>query len=243
MSMYMPGQFIKDIIERTNKNTNIIDWSVQNNSVNVKCEMGFEVTQRIGSFLGTLVFPLEKYKLLTELNNINDKKDKEAKKLYQKCLREFECKDSLLYECVMQILDIIKKSNENKRFYYAYTDIENSKNDFAKVMCFIKHLRNSISHCGNNGIMFFPISNCCEGKEITDIIFHDKYNENQQFCMQINIKEELDELRRSISMLFICIEEIDVAGKEEKANDDYLEEVKGLQELFNDENQEKNKWK
>jgi hypothetical protein len=61
--------------------------------------------------------------------------------------------------------------------------------------------------------------------------------------MQINIKEELDKLRKSISMLFIRIEEIDVAGKEKKANSDYLEEVKKLQELFNDENQEKNKWK
>ena len=150
----------------------------------------YEITQLINSLLGLIVLPYEA--------NKNDCKNN----------------DSLLKEAApdayYSIRDLIVKCNDEKRLYDSY-------NSTTEVGHFIMHIRNAISHSGDDGILFSPV---LEQEQITDVYFYDRFYDRQQrvlkeFCVKISVGE-LRDLVRNIYDLFCRFENKDNNASEKQ---------------------------
>ena len=81
-----------------------------------------------------------------------------------------------------EILEIIKELKDKNKYY-------NSYNDYHEESDFIRYMRNSLAHSGNQGIHFLQ---CQEGHKITSVIFYDNdkdYGETSEFCVELTIEE------------------------------------------------------
>ena len=180
MSGYNMECFIADFAERTKVNFIHID-SFANTPIFSGEELDwdkevisnnngvFEVTQLINSFLGLIVLPNEKFKKWDEKKNEN--------------MRKIEKK----------IWDMLRVCSKEHRYFNSYPD-----NNNAKIMEFINHLRNAVSHSGKLGLHFYPIVEGGDNK-ITHVIFYDsdyyikkRYkneSEAREFCLKLTVKE------------------------------------------------------
>lgn len=168
----------------------------------------YEVTQLINSFLGLVVLPNEKYK-----------------KWEKKKSTEMKATENQIWK----LLEICEGEN---RYYNSFRDRQSKK-----IMSFIGHLRNAISHSGNLGIHFYPLE---EGGDnsVTHILFYDsdysilkkrKGQENSkkpsEFCLKLTITE-ISMLVNHISNLYRLVE------KESGKNKGYEIAEKKMEELL-----------
>ena len=162
----------------------------------------YEVTQLINSLFGLLIVPNEKYKY---------KKNGQGKK-------EYYLKRTEAYTA---IADMICDVREDKRFYSSY-------DDKYEVSDFIRHMRNSLAHSGNQGLHFLP---CEEGKEITSVIFYDnneEVGEIREFCVELTVSE-ISDLAVEIANMYSEIESYEDADEKRKL---YVEEISKCRKLF-----------
>ena len=222
MSNYRNSDFLNDFTTRTKENLTVIDylWRAKEKSLSLDLKNKledtvlnanvYEVTLRINSFFGFIILPFEKY-------NFDFKRGRKTKL----CIRCFN--DDKISIWVKKIKNILLKCLNEGRFYCNYNDMKKTvaQYDFEHVIKIIRHLRNSIAHGGNKGIMFYPLGSDYEkgsDVQIEDIIFHDKHEhkdgylkgKTEQFCIKLNVVNELDEMWDAIVNLFIRIEEIDI---------------------------------
>lgn len=220
MSNYRNSDFLNDFTTRTKANLKVIDNLLKaktsseekRNKLNeevLNAEI-YEVTQRINSFFGFVILPFEKY-------NFKFEKDKDGRyedPLCRKCIVD----KAGVGIYVQKLKDIFVNCAENQRFYCNYDDMSKPvrEYDFEHVIKIIKHLRNSIAHGGNEGVMFHPLNSGFGSNvdvQIEEIIFHDKYThkgKKQEFCIKLYVENELDDLWEAIVGLFIRIEFLDI---------------------------------
>ena len=163
----------------------------------------YEVTQLINSLFGLLIVPNEKYKYKRNGQGVTES--------YLQKTEEYE-----------EILEIINELKSKKRHFSSYKD------DY-EVSDFIRHMRNSLAHSGNQGIHFLP---CQEGQEITSVIFYDNKTEHgviSEFCVELTI-QEIRDLSQSISDMYSKIEETDEDNIEKRKV--YLKEIDYCRELM-----------
>ena len=253
MSNYRNSDFLNDFTTRTKANLKVIDNLLkaktsseeERNKLNeevLNAEI-YEVTQRINSFFGFVILPFEKY-------NFNFSKYKSGEyrnKLCQKCIED----KAGVGKWIQRLKDIFVNCAENQRFYCNYDDMTKPvrEYDFEHVVKTIKHLRNSIAHGGNQGVMFYPLGSDYEkgtDVQIKEIIFHDTNTydgKEQEFCIklyigneldvenELDVGNELDDLWEAIVNLFIRIELLDINLKGRlKAEEDSEKTIKRLNE-------------
>lgn len=240
MSNYRNSDFLNDFTTRTKENLRVIDnllylkksddlkWKNKLIDRVLNSEI-YEVTQRINSFFGFVILPFEKY-------NFNFSKYKSGEyrnKLCQKCIED----KAGVGKWIQRLKDIFNACAEDQRFYCNYDDMTKSvrEYDFEHVVKTIKHLRNSIAHGGNQGVMFYPLGSDYEkgtDVQIKEIIFHDTNTyegKEQEFCIKLYVGNELDDLWEAIVGLFIRIEFLDISLKgmfeSEKSSMDTIEKL------------------
>ena len=140
----------------------------------------YEVTQLINSLLGLIILPVEEYK------NRTMRPQKEHTELYEKTKNN--------------IKDIMSSCELDSRYRCTYRN----KDD---PMSFIKHIKNALSHAGQEGLHFFPLSD--EGENVTGMVFYDYLkNDNDgyaEFCVKLYINE-LRELAKYTTTLYSTLE-------------------------------------
>jgi hypothetical protein len=166
----------------------------------------YEVTQVINSLLGLIVIPYEASKDLNEQT------------IESIAPSDYSAINSLIELCIKE-----------KRLYSDYKEKTSVRN-------FIKHIRNSVSHGGNEGIHFYPIS---EGIQISNIIFYDTYvkknNQSElppkkyQFCVNIKI-DELRTLINNISNIYCSFDKRD--QNVVKKQNEYKKRIDELESLM-----------
>lgn len=151
-------------------------------SGNIEGDKLYEVTQLINSLMGIAVLPYEMhkeyFKPVDEDKCAGENKGKKLKEI-QASIRDTEPYKNLG--------KYIKELYENKKWYSKYeTDLKNGAlNESEYVFSFLKHLRNSTCHSGDNAMSILPLS---EGLVIEEILFYDHYKD-QEFAMRLSIKE------------------------------------------------------
>ncbi len=167
MSGYNYRTFISDYGERTIDNQRIIDTlKEQDRKAGLTEEelnnKHHEVTQLINSLFGLLIVPYEKYKFNPDNPNDVDSMGEEDLKR----TKEY-------YKIAKMVISLEKKG----RLFNGYKDR-------FLVSSFIRHLRNSLAHSGNEGLQFMPIE---KQKAIKTVLFHDKDNSGQEFCVELSV--------------------------------------------------------
>ena len=165
----------------------------------------YEVTQLINSFLGLVVLPNEKFKKWEK------KKSPEMKDVEQK------------------IWDLLKTCEDDNRYFNSFKD-KNAK----KIMEFIDHIRNSVSHSGKMGLHFYPVVEGGVGK-ITHIIFYDSdygilknrsteeaHKKAKEFCLKLTV-EEACKLAFYIADLYCLVEKSPGKNKKYESTIDKLD--------------------
>ena len=185
MSGYNMKCFATDFADRTKTNYEIVKKSRDNH---------YEVTQLINSLLGLIVIPTEAFYDEIIADIISKSKKVEMFRKYNDQIKKID--------------NIICESIENKKYYNDYSEEENA-------ITVIKHIRNSIAHGGNEGLMFYPINEMESGEnKIKSIIFYDnnkyisKFNNvehSYEFYIELTIGQ-LKKLVVSISNLFEEVE-------------------------------------
>lgn len=167
----------------------------------------YEVTQLINSLFGLLIVPNEKYKY---------RKNGQG-------LKENMLKKTTEYNSILQTINTLKNTQK----------LYNNYNEAHEVSAFIKHLRNSLAHSGNEGIHFLP---CEEGQEITSIIFYDTDKDMIQngtnyheFCVELQI-EEIEKLAIDISSMYSRINDSIDSAEENKQM--YVNDILKYRELL-----------
>lgn len=154
----------------------------------------YEVTQLINSLLGLVVIPSEAY--FRRAGGIENKK---------LCREEIKKIDSIVAKCI-----------DEKRYYCDYNVLN--------AIMFIKHIRNSVAHGGDKGLMFYPITDGGD-ERITSVVFYDEdVEKNKKFCVEMKIGE-LREFVNATAELYRKIEK-------KARKDDWQERVEKCQELF-----------
>ncbi len=153
----------------------------------------YEVTQLINSLLGLVVIPHEAY--YGKIGGIAT-----AKK-YSDSLRKI---DNIVKECI-----------DNGKYYCDYDGKQTA-------VQFIHHIRNSIAHSGNEGLLFCPI---VEGgaEKITSIIFSDTDDEHR-FCVELT----LDQLKKLVKHIASFFEQVEAAS----GKNDWLDRATEYREMF-----------
>ncbi len=167
MSGYNYRCFISDFGVRTKENQKRIDMlreedrknGLSENELNYKHH---EVTQLINSLFGLLIVPYEKYKFNPAIPDHIDSMGENDLKLTKEYYK---------------IADMIISLEKRNRLYNGFEE----KNI---VSSFIKHLRNSLAHSGNEGIQFMPIE---EHEAIKTVLFHDKDHRGKEFCAELSV--------------------------------------------------------
>lgn len=207
MSCYNKEYFLQDFIKRTKNNLDIIDYAVKHkNEFMFPDLIGYEVTQRINSFFGFIILPFEF----------------EASIDYDVYIEDYP----KINDSMKEIKEFLLKLKKEKRFYSNYCDFDSTKIEeygFKEIKEFIRHLRNSLSHSGRQGITFLPIGKAELKKEeevpITNIIFCDvlngsKKDKKQVFCLKLRVvnsngdDSEIDKIRKLITQLFESLEDL-----------------------------------
>ena len=211
--IYKVDCFVADFAMRTQNNLqHINDGAYIENEKDIKEKTFFEVTQLINSLLGLAVIPIEIYK----------------KKNYIFRDEELERISKSAYD---KIVHIINKCETNKNLYsdYKYDYKKTNEKKSLRVTRFLRHIRNSIAHGGNEGLHFFSAE---KNSEITNIFFYDnmknKNDEIEEFCVNLSIGE-VRELVFAISELFSCIEK---KYPNSKLNGDFARKENALRKLL-----------
>lgn len=202
MSGYNMEYFISDFAKRTKENMDVINDLAESKSK--EDDKGvFEVTQRINSLLGLVIFPNERFKKLRSGEiAMNGEMEGTAKKI-----------QGLLNWC-----------KNKQRYFNNYNDASNPGDtpnpevtpNPKYIFDFCKHLRNSVAH---RGIHVFPVE---EGAKIKYVIFYDsdyyiKENKkkkkevplnNHEFCLKLTV-EQVPVLAGYIADFYINIEKDD----------------------------------
>lgn len=213
MGMYNLEIFVKEFGNRTIHNLNIIKDKkkadlAKNKRYDKVEKNNYEVTQLLNSLLGLLVIPFERYK---------NSKDKDLMKM----------EDTTHYNRIRHFIDKLRKSNR------LYNDYPPNIDKYGEVCNFIRHLKNSLSHSGNQRIGFCPIRETDKDETIEEIIFSDmKKDDTDQrkkyhFYAKINIKTELEDLAQSIHGLYSQLEKEHMVSK-----NDYKKLVDEAEEYF-----------
>ena len=168
MSGYNLNRFIKEFTDRTKENQNIIDHfrdidKAKGTSKSVLDHKHHEVTQLINSLFGLLIVPYEKFKF-TSYDSPNSMSETDLQKTSE----------------YFDIANMILKLEDDNRLYNEYKD-------YYLVGSFIRHMRNSLAHAGDNGLQFIPIA---PEKTIESVIFYDKDKASgDRFCVELTVKE------------------------------------------------------
>ena len=185
MAGYDYAKFVGDFGKRTLENNKIInDLRSQDIRDEKKREIEIEnkhheVTQLINSLFGMIIVPYEKYKFDTsDQDGINSIGENDLKKTQE------------YYKIAKIIIDLEKR---NKLY--------NSYNDHYLVSSFIKHLRNSLAHSGDDGMHFTPVE---KKKVIKGIIFYDN-DGAREFCVELSIGR----IRELMALIFSMYEKIE----------------------------------
>ncbi len=198
------SRFVTDFSERTWSNYYIIDKIVNNASYE-----GFKannVTQLLNSLLGLLVLPQQFQQNL--FKNKADEGDYSSFMKYPTEMKQIEC--------------IIKDLKKNKKYFSNY-------NEGRKVYLFLRHMRNAIAH-SSDGIWFYPIDKdySCKDNEISAVIFHDKNDTGQEFCVELSIPQIIT-LAESLSKL---ISKMETMRLEQPTKKDLIHSYKEKVETF-----------
>ena len=247
MSAYNQGEFIKDFMERTQKNQTIINEKHEVEERDGLEISAFEITQRINSLFGFVIMPQERFNTKkNKKNNVINRADKPTEAKYA-----FD-----------QLKRIIKECYDNEGYYNSYlNEFGNNEKRIYDIMRYtsmqtfnvLKHLRNSLAHGGNKGLCFLPIpivdeKSPEEHQNIEYIIFYDyevdkKTKEIYEFCLKVEVfeknnkKSQLDRLMKCAQNIYSSIENLvandileannydeSAIGKEtKKQRDHYLE--------------------
>lgn len=251
MSAYNQGEFIKDFMERTQKNQAIINKKHEVEERDKLEATAFEITQKINSLFGFVIMPQERFNTeKNKKNNVINRADKpnEAKYAFD------------------QLKRIIKECYDNEGYYNSYLkEFGNNEKRIYDIMRYtsmqtfnvLKHLRNSLAHGGNKGLCFLPIpivdeKSPDEHQNIEYIIFYD-YEENKEtkkieneFCLKVEVfkkctkDSQLDRLIECAKNIYSSIENLvandileannhneSAIGKETKMQRDYYLELIG----------------
>ena len=166
MAGYNYAKFISEFGTRTIENQERIDElkAIDLNNGMTEDELNtkhHEVTQLINSLFGLLIVPYEKYKF--DYKNPEDPDSFSEQDLSQ--AKEY-------YDIAKMIINLEKKGK-----------LYNDYNDNYLVSSFIRHMRNSLAHLGDEGLQFTPIA---KKEAISKIIFHDQ-DETHQFCTELTV--------------------------------------------------------
>ncbi len=214
MSGYNIEYFLRDFADRTLKNLNYIEKRRRATDV-------YEVTQLINSLLGLIVLPVEAYEAYEKRVSGTSIKSRE---------NTLKKTDS---EAYYEVQKLLKDCESDDRYYSNY---KNDKyHDKFNVSKFVKHLRNSISHSGDQGIHFYPLTDSNENL-INGIIFKDCVYEDERrkkiknlFCIKLTILE-LQKLIDYIVRLYCEFKNRD-SDIEDKQNK-YKMEIKELENIM-----------
>ena len=114
----------------------------------------YEITQMINSLLGIIILPVEKYK-----------------DSYIRPLKKDQAKFDESKSAIKNIMDNCKNDNRYRSTYWGSDD----------PLEFLRRLRNAVSHSGNNGLHFYPLTE--SGENVSSVIFYDINDKNDsEFC-------------------------------------------------------------
>lgn len=183
MAGYNYAGFVSDFSIRTLENIKKIDKMKEEAllagcSEDILQEEHHEVTQLINSLLGMLVVPYEKYKF--NHDSINSTRENELKSISE----------------YGKLVDFIVNLEKRGKLYNSY------ESDTFVVSCFLKHIRNSVCHSGNNGLFFSPIN---KKKKVEKILFYD-HDGNEEFCAELSIGQ-LRQLLQLVAQMYQKVEE------------------------------------
>lgn len=147
----------------------------------------YEVTQLINSLMGIAVLPYEMHK--EYFQSVDEEKRTEVN--LGKSLKDIQesIKKTTPY---VNLAKHIKFLYENKKWYSTYTSDLKKDGRLCEekyVFSFLRHIRNSTCHSGDNAMSILPLS---EGRVIEKILFYDR-SDTQEFAMSLSV-EELEEL-------------------------------------------------
>ena len=143
-----------------------------------------DVTQLVNSLFGLLILPIEKYDRL---------------KCYQDLIRKE-------YKGIQSLIARLKDSNRLSNSYKYVFKKELLDEDHYHVPSFLKHLRNALSHSGNDRLLFIG-----DGVELTTIVFNDEYEEDKK--QKFHAELEIDEVRLLADYLLSMFSKIDELDK------------------------------
>lgn len=145
----------------------------------------YEITQMINSLLGIIILPVEKYK-----------------DSYIRPLKKDQAKFDESKSAIKNIMDNCKNDNRYRSTYWGSDD----------PLEFLRRLRNAVSHSGNNGLHFYPLTE--SGENVSSVIFYDINDKNDsEFCVHLTI-EELEVITQKASDLYVILDK--KAGKKAK---------------------------
>lgn len=161
-----------------------------------KTETKYDVTQAINSLLGTVIIPKEAYQT-------------EAKELRI----QRACQDDIL-----GIDAIVQKCIQEKRIFCTYGERLNA-------IEFLRHIRNSVAHGGDQGLTFYPVG--AATKNIESIIFYDENinNDSEKFCVELTVNQVFDLIKYSGNIY----QYIDIS----KGEQDWTLQINEKRALFN----------
>ena len=152
----------------------------------------YEVTQLINSMMGIAVLPYEMhkeyFKLISEVKHPEDNRDS---------IRE-DIRSGPEYD---DLLNFIRELYRDKKWKTTYKRDLREKNGIREdviVFQFLRHLRNTVCHSGDDAISILPLD---DGQVIREVLFYDTLGENEEieeFAMRLTI-EEVQKLIRLVA--------------------------------------------
>ena len=205
MSGYNVDRIVSEMIYRTKSNIGIVNKYPRNDK--------YEITLLINSMFSFVVLPYEMYSKFflkkTKRGNVINLWNKFSQK--KKNTFNFSLKDD-----IDKIKKVVKECINGKRYFNSYPDVAKVVDEwgFLETLNFIRHIRNSISHSGEN--LFFVVTGegasfNKEGLPIKSIQFRatlENAENSYTFCIEIFTDKELEQFINLICDFFINLESV-----------------------------------
>ena len=156
----------------------------------------YEVTQSLNSLLGIAVLPYEMNK--EKLDPYNPDEDLLLK-----------LQGTSTYDDIFGFIEDLKKHKKYKSSYPV--DKDNNK----IVLSFLRHIRNSVCHSGDEALTILPLDG---GEIIEEILFYDKYVDDNKIKSEFAMKITVPELEKLIELISDFYK-LSFIGAEDKSKD------------------------
>lgn len=180
MSGYNIDYFIADFSKRTLSNLKVIE-QLKAESIQTTNEI-FEVTQLINSLFGLIVVTYEAIKPYK-----NPNKPVDRMRSFHSQERKLKAANTVAYGKIIELIHDLQRSS---RYYNSYKEEKDLTGRL--LIRFVEHMRNSLAHGGDTGLLFHPIVlNENEQDKIKTVIFEDTNlnDKTERFIVELDLEE------------------------------------------------------